>query len=465
MSTISFSGLASGIDSEQIIKTLRDSRELTVNPFEREKEFQEKESSALEEFNTKLLSLNALIKEFQTLQGSGIGKSASSSQPDFLKAQATSQALTGSYTIDVQSLARSATFSFNDRFTSRTDALPVSGSGTIQVQVGTGDSLKTISLDVDSSTTLQSLNDQINQKADGVLSASIVNFGTEAAPSFGLVIKGLESGVDKGTLQVVSDPAIGIFQSSQLDQATNAQFTVSGLGTITRSSNQVDGIIQGVTLDLKAAGIGPVEISISDDREKTADRFEKVIGELNALIKFSKEKSTVSREENERGQVTNVYQDLAKSRVDENILTQVKDALRGSLSPVEGSTVRNFADLGVTTNRDGTLAFDRKKFVQGITDQPSSAESLLHSFADSVSMTGGVIDLATRFQGTIAQAKSANDQVIRNIQDKLDRFETNLQKQEETMKLMFANLETRISKLNSVSNSLSSILASSSSGR
>lgn len=460
MANISFSGLASGIDSDALIKATLDARRLAYRPLQQTIDFNSSESKALEEFNTKLLSLNNAIKDFQTLAGSGVARHGASSNEDSVGVSVSNAAPISTTSISVQALAKGATLSFNDRYSSLDAPIvpSLSSSESLTVTVGVGDDAVNYTVDITSTTTLREVIEKLNADGSGKFLVSAVNLGTEISPQYAMVMTSSETGIQKGTITV--DPsaglqALGAFTSYSVDQAADAQFTIAGIGQVTKPTNKISGIIPGVTFELNRADNIPVQISVTDDRDKTTERFEKVIGLINDLVKYSKDKSIVQR--NKDTDTSSSYGDLAKTRVDEQAVQAIKQALSDAVSKL-GGAVRSFADIGISTERDGTLKFDRDKFLAKIGEDPAGAGNLLNTFADKIGATDGVIAGYTRYQGIIDTSVSSNNQEADSLQLRIDRIEDSLAKQGQALKLLFANLESRVSELNSAGDALSGMI-------
>jgi len=463
MPAVSFSGIASGIDGDAVIKALLDARRLSTVPLKNKTEANDKENTSLEELNTKLLGLTDKLKDMLSLSGGAITKTATSSNTDALGVIAGNGAGISNATVDIQSIARAATFSFADRFSSfdAPVAPGLASSEKITFTVGSGDKALSFDVDVDSTTTIADISTQINQLAEGKLKASVVNVGSPTAPQYILLVNGTTTGAESGALSVEVSEAIkaqGIFNQSALEQARDAVFSIAGIGEIRRSSNQISDLIPGVTLELKKDNSGPVNISVASDAEKSATKVGEIISAINELIVFSKEGSKIERVEDEKG-IDNLFGPLAQTRVDDQAVQAIRTAMTSTVAVNSTSTVRVLADLGITIERDGTYKFDSSKFVDAMSEDSASTEQLVSSLADQLGKTDGLISQYTRFQGNIDLAINANKTESQNIADRLTRMEANLAKQEESYKRMFANLEKTIGKLNSTSSALSGVLA------
>ena len=117
------------------------------------------------------------------------------------------------------------------------------------------------------------------------------------------------------------------------------------------------------------------------------------------------------------------------------------------------------ADMGITTERDGTLKFDSTKLQEAISKEPSSVGALLNSLADTTATTGGTIDQYTRFNGLLGVTIDANKTTITDLNQRIADAEKQIAQQAENMKARYARLESLMSKLQSQQSSLTSALA------
>lgn len=452
-----FSGLASGIDSASLIDAVIEAREIRNDIRREEIEFLQSETDSLEEFNTQLLALDDLIEGFRTANNGGISKSASSTDPAVATATVGSNAFNAAYTIDVSSVADTATGSFNNSYASADDVVSA-GSGDVTVTVGTGADQVTITATVTGgATTLEQLATALNADpdADGRAAASVVNIGTEAAPDYRLLVTTLESGEAEGTLAFSADPALTELQTSTVDQATNAVFTVSGItGSISRATNNIDDVISGVTFNV--LDTGSTNISIGNDASKTADELSQIIESFNEIVSFIAENNTVERVEDSNDS-TNIFASLAKTRVDDDFLSAFRGALLSASA--SGGEVTSFAGLGISTNRDGTISFDQDEFTEAVSADPDGATEVLRDFADSMSGVNGTMFQYTKLNGFIDVAQESNNNQIENLNDAIAQLERQTASQRSSLEKQFANLEAVTGELQNKQQALSGILA------
>ncbi len=476
MGLISFSGLASGIDSKALIEaTTAAARKQRVEPNETKVSELEETNSTLDELKTKLSTLQTALKEFATLSGGGVVKQGQSSDETKVSATATNAASNGTYGVTVTQLARNHTYTFRSNsgtYSSATQAIApaLSTSGTaaerVTVTVGSPTALETVTIDLTSATTLSGFVSSFNSQAT-TAQASVVNVGTDASPDYRIMLNSFNTGVTEGQLTVtiganITGAGVGqgdAFNNNSENTAANSTFTVAGVGTISRESNTIADVIPGVTFNLRA--LGTASVSITDDAAATLGKVQEFVDAYNEAVNFIKENNQITREEDGQN-VTNIFSPLSKTRVDDNALLSLRSAISSTrYSPGDGTlnSIKIFADLGITTQRDGTIKLDEDDFTTALTTEPESVNEILTTFADTTSVTGGTIDQYIRFNGLIDITLNGNKELISSLNDRIALAEAAILKQEEQMNQRFSRLEGLIGRLQSQQTSLTSALA------
>lgn len=475
MPLINFAGIASGIDSTSLIQaTSNAARQARVKPFEKKVTELEETNSAFDELKKKLQDIQSLSLPFTTLAGGALSKLANSGDETVVTGSASNSATNSTYTVTVNQLAKNATLSWNvspsNIYRSTSDILNSGISNgapeadrTVSVTTGTGSFAETVDVVLTDTTTLSEFVEMYNGSATKS-TASLVNVGTPSDPSYIVAINSLEEGTDEGTIQ---DPVVGselanppgAFQFSfTRSQAVDASINVSGIADpIVRSSNKISDVIPGVTFDIHKVG-GPATISVVDDVSATTAKVQDFVDAYNKLVEFLADNNRVSREE-DGADVENIFSPLAKTRTDDNALSALRSAISGSTYS-GGSIVRIFADLGITTERDGTLKFDADQFQSAVDSEPNSVNEVLKSFGNTVAITNGVIDQYVRFNGLVDLSINGNKDQIDDMNDRIAQAEASILRQEESMRMRFARLESLTGRLQSQQSALTSALAS-----
>ncbi len=462
-SLISFSGIASGIDTASLIKATLDSqRQVRIQPLQTQITSLTDTDDSLGSLRTLLDKFKSAVDKFRLVNGGALSKNGTSSDETKVSATASNGATNATYSVSVGQLARAATFSFNDRFSDTdtainsgiNDAAPAADR-TISVDIGSGSDLQTVDIALTSGTTSAQFVSQFNN-ATTKAQASLVNVGTTTSPSYAVVINSLNQGSDKGQLSVSVGSAVsgaGSFSGSTLTQAQNAQFGVSGIsGTITRQSNDVTDVISNLTLSLR--GTGSATVSVSDDTTSSTQNVQDFVTAYNDILKYVTDNNSVTRNEDGK-EVSNVFGPLAKTSVDNSVVSSLRSAL--SSVSLSGNTVNTLADLGITTQRDGTLKFDTTVFSNATLSDSGSSATLLQNLGETLGAVDGTIAQFSRFGGLIDAQVNSNKSQITSLSNRVTDIEKFLAQEEQSMTARFSRLESLIGKLNSQQNSLSSL--------
>lgn len=470
MAGVSFSGIASGLDTESLIKAASSaSRQIKVTPLQKQVQELTETNDALDALSSRLLRLRTQVTKFSSLLGGPLEKSATTSNESVLTATANRGAPTGSYEVVVSQLAKNGVFSFNDRWSDTSSVINSSINNsapaedrTVKIAIGLGSSQETISLELTNTTTPADLVASFNARATkGV--AMLVNVGSPSSPSYAMSFTATSEGTQDGTVQLISptgselSAGAPVLQSGTTQAASDAQFSITGItGTITRSSNTVTNIVQGLSFNLRA--VGTSTLTVRDNSAGSAQLVRDFVDQLNGVISYSKE-SNKTTQEDQKNELVTIFGPLTRSRVDEGILGEIRSAI-ASTSASSGSSIQIFADLGITTQRDGTFGFDEDKYRAAIAAEPTSVDSMMRTFGDTVGRTGGTIDLYTRFSGLIDGVRNANKTSITDTNKRISEAEKAITKAEEEARSRYARFESMMGNLQTQGSQLSSILAS-----
>jgi flagellar hook-associated protein 2 len=470
MATLGFAGIASGIDTESLIRaTSAASRQSRVTPLQQRVQELTDTNDALGTLTTRLTRLRTQVNKFNTLSGGPLEKNASTSDEAVLTAAAGRGTPSGSYEVTVSQIAKNGVFSFGDRWSSTSSVINAAidnsasaESRTVSIAVGLGSSQETIDLELSNTTTPAELVASFNDRSSKAV-ATLVNVGTAAIPSYALSVTAISEGTQDGTVALVNPTGSELLkgtaalQSGTTQSAADAQFSISGIsGTITRPSNTVTDVVRGLSLNLRS--LGDSTVTVRDNVTGSTQLMSDFVDRLNEIITFVNEGNQVTQEESKQEKV-NTFGPLTKTSVDEGIISALRTAVSSTQAP-SGSAVRVFADLGIATQRDGTLSFDATKFRAAVTSEPSSVETLLKTFADQIGLTGGTIDNYTRFNGLIDGVENGNKLSIDNSNKRISEAEKVITQAEDQARARFARFESLMGNLQNQQSRLASALSS-----
>jgi flagellar hook-associated protein 2 len=159
--------------------------------------------------------------------------------------------------------------------------------------------------------------------------------------------------------------------ASQLDTpgagaATNAQLTVDGIAA-TSSSNNVSGVLTGVTMDLTSTGASTLTVAQSTTPITTA-----VNDFVTAYNTYNSEVGELSSYNSTTGQAGVLLGDPTLNAIQSQI-SQVMS------STLQGNSIGNMASLGITRNSDGSLSLNSTTLASELTSDPSAVQNLFSS--------------------------------------------------------------------------------------
>ncbi len=462
MSVINFSGLASGIDTESMITATSN-----ATRSQREKPKQTKVTelgdtdTSLADLKTRFSTLQTALVKFATYKGGGVVKQGTSSDETKVSATATNGALNASYTVTVTSTAKNGTLSLAPAVGTYATSDAAISAGTQEIfTIGTGSAQETVTVPITAgSTTISQFVTTFNTLSSKA-TASLVNIGTSTSPSYKVVITSDATGTTDGAIAVTTNAAG--FGTPTSSAATDAVFTIAGIGSITRSSNSISDIIAGVTIDIQSAGTAT--ISVGDDITATESLVQDWVTAWNDIVTFVAENNQVTTQQSGTA-TTNTFAPLSNTRVDDNALTSLRSALSGTTyktvnsSGTQTNRIATFPDLGITSQRDGTLLFNVDTFKTAITSEPLSVSNLMTSLADKIAISSGTIDQYIGFNQMFDLTINGNKTQITALNTQIADIEKTILQNETTMRQRFAALESNISKLQSQQSSLTSALA------
>ncbi len=424
-------GLASGIDTNTLIDRL-------VELESRPKQLAESRKKALEAQVSTLGSLLSKLSELKSAAASladdGVLGLTASEHTTFT-ATPGSGAYAGSYRVEVTQLARAAK-ALSNSFTSGETARGMDITFTIEgtdyvVSTTDGDTLADIAFKINQSgapvsavvldtgsgqylsVTTKQTGHRIGQPASDALAISIAYTGTTG-----------------------TDLTLAVTQTAQ-----NATLTVDGLA-FERRSNTVTDVVPGTTLKLEQVG-GPEDLVLENDVSATKEKLETFVDAYNEVLSLIQGELNV--DEN-----TNRDYGLAG----DSTIRSLQGRLQQIVTAVVGgqTDVRSLADVGIETNRDGSLSIDESTLADALARNPQAINTL---FSDATGGIGTLVeglhrDFADPADGLLVSRKKSLGESIGRIEDDILRMEERLDAYRESLVAQFVAMERTVSGLNSL---------------
>ncbi|MBX3332614.1 MAG: flagellar filament capping protein FliD [Nitrospira sp.] len=459
MPTISFGGLGNGLDFGQVVDQLVKVAQLPVDRLTKKRTDLNTKLTDLTTVSTKVAGLQSAAEALR-LSTSFDRTTVSVSDSTVLSASASSSGATGTYSVRVVQLAQSHQIVSKaaKAVSSETSDIVSGGSATFTFQVGSGSS-QTVNLG--STATLADLRDQINDLGAGV-TASLINTGTEATPSYRLALSSNNTGSDNAITIVADGTDLDLLNSSgtggidTLSAAQNAQVEIGDQSldplTIERSSNTISDAIPGLSLTLtKTTGTETVQVSLSQDVNAVKTNIKALATAYNEVVKFINERTTYDVTTKQGG----VFFNESSART---VIAQLRTALSSTVSGA--TTYSSVGQIGFKTERDGTITVDDGQLTTALSTNYSAVKALFTNqgavagLAQSlVSAVDALNDIAG---GALTVRKNGLTNEITRVGNDIARQEDAVSRYEERLRRQFAALDGLLRQLQGQSSFLQS---------
>ena len=451
--SISFGGLASGLDTTAIINALVGAKEIPIQLVEQKKSTAENKLSLVNTLKGLVQAIKDKAEDLKSLSGF-MSNTITPSAEGVANFSVTGSPTTGSHSLVVNSLAtaeRVSTAGVAD------NTVALDGGDISFTYDGT---LYTVVIDPASSS-LDDIAAAINSQAGTAVEATVINTGTSSAPNYELVMSGKDSGADYAItgLTVSGSPGLAdnlSFNATPLVAASNAQIVIDGL-TVERSDNDFSDVVPGISITALAADPAKtITFGVSVDQAGIKEKLGEFVDAYNAVMDFINTQNTYSEEGGAGGDLFG-----------DGLLSTVRSKLYGGFVQADIAVVQ--ADttgysalslLGIKSTVDGTLQIDDAKLTEKMTND-------IEAFADffAADTTGQFTNISDSLDYLLdttgtdvngdpidglfdirSEGLSTN---ISNYTDTIADMNYNLDKYQEGLVAKFSNLEVLMAKLQS----------------
>jgi flagellar hook-associated protein 2 len=435
MSTISFGGLASGLDTGSIISQLIAIRRIPITRMQEQQKTYEQQISALKDLKSKLLALREaaaaldIPSEFAAL-------AASSTDESFLTAAANGLAAPGRYDITINSLA-SYQKDISEGYASLAENV---GTGIVHITVG-GETT-----DIDLSAPVNSLSDlqsAINSAGIGV-NATLLNDGSDTTP-FRLVLTSAESGDEAAYTMDFSGLTGGTAPTmTNVSTAQNASLTIDTI-PVTSASNIVSSAVTGLTLNLLDADPeSSISVSVETDPSAIEDKIQALVDAYNALFTY------ISEQNSETGTLRG-----------HSALRTVRNSMQQLFALPLTEAAGDFsllAQVGISQAEGGQIAYDSEKFAEALGESFANVRDLFVQRGESLGkaylVRTAIDNLTDSIDGVFKISTKGLEAKIDNLDDSIARYERSVESYQTLLERKFTAMESMVSALQAQGNYL-----------
>ncbi|MFP4482722.1 MAG: flagellar filament capping protein FliD [Thermovirgaceae bacterium] len=472
MSDFQITGLSSGIDWGNIIDTMMEKKRAVETQWYEEQEKLDTKALLYEELATNLSGLQGSLdplKRESTFLSKSVAVTPTAGTAEPVAVSASPEAEIGRFNVDVTSVAANHRVAGN-RYDDADAALGLEGSFdlsvgdfSVTVDVSSDQSLKDVAETINAAITQQAEEAEIApplsaQVLDNTLILEAEQTGSENALSVtdtdGLLVNlGIVDGTGDYT-NVLQEPA-------------DAQITLDGLD-VTRSSNTIDDLIEGVSIEVTAPGSAQVDVSL--DAEAAVTGVKGMLEAYNQTLDWVNIRLTEESDEDPESDVEKKW-GLLKG---DDLLWSCKQDMRSITSKIrydlEGE-YKSLSSVGITTEsvdygKSGKLEFDESAFMDAMLDDPEGVQKVLQSFAEEMQgFTKQMISGAPESvggsmvkTGTVINRIDSLEKRSSQIDERIADFEARLEMEQASLEKLYANMETRLSEMNQQSYHFSALL-------
>jgi len=437
-------------------------------------------------YTAKLSAYGTLKNALSTLQTAAAklsdanlfqGIKTTSSASDVLTATGQASASAGTYTVDVTRLASAQSLAAAG--VSNTKAAVGKGTVTIDFGAISGGTLneatgvysgatftpdaarpaKSIVID-DSNNSLEGLRDAINKSTDIGVTASIVNDG--GASPYRLVLTSKETGQassmrisvagDASLQGLLNHDASGAQAMRQTAAAGNASLKVNGI-PVTSKTNTVVDAAPGVTMTLTKVGASTLAVSRDTSAVEAA-----ITGFVTAYNSLQTTAAQLTKYDTEK--------QTGAALVGDSTLRTIQTRIRAALNTPQAGELKVLSKVGVSFQKDGTLAFDAAKLKAAFADKQGGVAEL---FAGNGTTSGigkqvsSLLEGFTSSTGMISAATSGVQTTLKSLDSQYSATQSRVEATIARYKAQFTQLDMLVSRMTSTANYLTQQFANMSS--
>lgn len=443
-------GAGSGMDVKALAQSLVDAekqpREAAIN-----KKI-EKANARISGYSALRYGLDQLKTAFSALNNKTDFNSVtlSNNKSSYFTATSNANATAGNHTVSVSALAspqrsQSSIGAGDTLITDSSTSLGLSSSTALYLTVDNGDP-QTITLSSDDS--LDGIAESINSANLGI-TANVVY--VDDSTGYQLVVTG-ESGTQNAFTLTSDETSILDFGVISGQEAADSVITVDGL-TLTRSSNQIDDAIPGVTLNLLAVTDSAGKLGLARDVSQVKTNLQALVTAYNDLMSIMKDASDPKSK-------VDLY---GAALVGDSVVNTVKEQVRSMFvddSSSPSGSLSALRDLGITIQMNGEMKLEAATLDTALTESFDDVVTLLSNniangtYVTSSTTAGIAGDSIVTLTSLLDSSSGDSSGVLfvnsKNADKQVQSYEDDLQKLNDRMVMLLARYNKQFSAMESI---------------
>jgi len=431
MASISALGIGSGLDLNGILDQLRDAERAKLVPIEQQMESEQTKISAygqlqgaLSQFQSSADALNDSAL-YESLSASVTGSAVSAVVGD--------DAQPGNYDVTVDNLATAGTLTTTGVADPQAELTSTDSTFTISFA---GADNADVSVDIAAGSSLEDVRDAINATDNSGVSASVIFDGTEHR----LALSSSETGADASISGIDFG---GTLNTDVAVAGQDASLNVNGVA-ITSATNQVEGAVQGVTLNLQETGQSTV--TVEQDTRSVREAINAFVEDYNSLKNTIGELTSFDAE---TGQAGDLNGDSTVRTVESRLRSVMSSGVEGEFSML--------TDIGISLELDGSLSVDEGR----LDDVLANDQAALSTFFAGTDAEGGLagqvdatVDQLLSANGTVKGAINGSENRVESLGERYTSTEQSIAQTIDRYRTQFGQLDGMIAEMNQTSSYL-----------
>ena len=444
---VGFDGLATGLETDEIIQQLMEIERETIVRQHEEIEEIEQEKEVWQEVNQNLVDFDNTFSSFDN-EDIYQDREAISGDEDVMTVDAEPGAQPAVYRdMRVEQLAEANSFMAGEPVEETTEALDLDGEFSISLANDNGEN-DGINIEVNEDDSLADIRDEINQEAEELAQARIVRGR--------LLVEAAETGEDNA-IELEHEEEDNILEELALDEeaietdAQDAEFQIEGMTEYSSTNTDVE-ITDDVSVNLEGVSEEneTFDIEIREDTSEFEETVDGFVDSYNELQSFLSE--VTDEEEVLQGDVTA-----------RRLQSSLRSTLMGALEDIGevNDEIFSLGEMGIeidtagaaTGEFDGLMSIDQDEFSEAMElhmdevqnlflgDEEAGVDGLIDRVNEQVEtyMAGGVAD-----RGLIGNRKDNLEGEIDRIEDSIGREERRMEQREDRLREQFTQMEMAV---------------------
>ena len=357
-------------------------------------------------------------------------------------------AIPGNYSLSVSQLAMAERRQISTTFAQSSSTVSAVDT-TLSLKVDSGE---TKTIDIKTTTTAAQLVSAINSSGAGV-TARLINTGS----GYVVTMEGPTGAANTITATFSTSPG---WTLNKTQTAQDAAFTVNGI-SITRASNTVTDVVDGMTLRLskaQAVGDADVQLGVTFDSTQLNTSISNFVQAYNLMSDFIVRATGVAK------QGDDIAGTMKGNSTVKSLLSAVRSKLTAQSSSKSGS-VGYWSDLGLSLDRYGVLQFDSAKFSKTFNASPTDAIRAMSNNAPAPylyskspsGLAGDMAILSNQLMSTGGTLSTLNDSFTneqKTVTTKQTKLDEEMQKMTDRYTQQFTAMNAVLAQMKTTSNNL-----------